>query len=159
MWTGVIFVQILLLFGLTACGGGHEDNGANSVPSVKVECSSADVGDCSANTKVVYVGIIENLAMDCGATMHGLDSAQRQLLFTVSGQAVSTRSGIYLMATVNSWFNSTGGNQDTLNEGSYRVCSFVDSNANGQLDTTEPVSSSQISAGDAQHTLSIWIVH
>ena len=155
----MIFVQILLIFALTACGGGHEDNGANSIPSIKVECSSADVADCSANTKVVYVGIIENLAMDCGATMHGLSNAQRQLLFTVSGQAVSTRSGVYLIATINSWFNSTGGSQDTLNEGSYKVCSFVDFNGNGQLDNTEPVSSSQVSAGDSQHTLAIWIAH
>ncbi len=155
----MIFVQILLFFAVSGCGGGHENNGANSIPAVKVECSSSNVGDCSLNAKVVYVGIIENLAMDCGATMHGLSNSQRQLLFTVSGQAVSTRSGIYLMATVNSWSNSTGGSQDTLNEGSYGVCSFVDSNGNGQLDNTEPVASGQVSAGDSNFTLSTWAAH
>jgi hypothetical protein len=152
-----IIFSLIAALTLTACGGGGDGDSANYIPSIQIECSSGLVGDCSLNAKFVYTGLIENLAMDCDSTLKALNASQRQALFTVSGSATSSRNGIYLIATINSWTNSTGGRQDIINPGSYRVCSFVDSNGNGQLDSAEPVGSGQVNAGDNNYILNSWV--
>jgi hypothetical protein len=151
-----LMTAFMFILTISACGGGSDGESANYVPSVKVECSSAVVSDCALSSKPVFVGLVENLAMNCDNTLHGLNAAQRQLLFTVSGTATSGSNGIYLIATVSTWTNSSGGRQDVLNPGSYKVCAFVDSNGNGQLDTNEPVGSGQANAGDSYYILDSW---
>jgi len=146
---------LILILVLTACGGGKNDT-ANFIPNIQLECSSTAVSDCSANAKPVWAGLIEDLAMNCDNTLKNLNASQRQTLFAVSGSATSSRNGIYLIATVSSWVNSTGGSQDTLNNGDFKVCAFVDTNGNGQLDSTEPVGEGQVSAGGSFYILNTW---
>ncbi len=149
------FVLMPFILILSSCGGNGEGSG-NYIPSVQVECSGVAVTDCNQNAKTVYVGLIESLALDCDDTLNGLSESQRQQLFVVTGRATSTRSGIYLMALISQWKNSSGGSQSVLNPGSYHVCAFVDSNGNGQLDTNEPVGQGVLTTGAGTYILDTW---
>ncbi len=142
---------------LSACGGGG-DGGGNYIPTVQLQCATASVAGCSQNGKTAWVGIIETLtAADCDDTLATLNSTQRQQLFNVSGSVVSTQSGAYLTGRVSEWTNTTGGNQDVLNPGTYEVCAFVDLNGNDVIDTNEPVGRGQISpGGSGTYILSSW---
>lgn len=148
---------MMLAFVLVGCGGGDGSGSATSIPSVQIECSSAQVAGCAAHGKTAHVGLIESLALTCDGTLHGLSPAQRQALFAVTGSSVSSSSGSILTATINQWTNSTGGSQDVLNAGAYVVCAFIDSNGNGQLDTNEPLATGVATTGEGTVTLNSWV--
>lgn len=151
-----LLATVTVITTLTSCGGGDGTGSEKSIPSVQLECSSAQVGDCSLDGKMAYAGLIESLVLDCDGTLHGLTASQRQQLFAVTGSAVASRTGIYLIARISSWFNNSGGSQNVLNSGNYPVCAFIDSNGNGQLDTGEPVGSGQTATGAGTYVLSSW---
>ncbi len=151
------FTLLTAVFMFTACSGGG-DSGGNFIPTVQLQCATAAVAGCSQNGKTAWVGLIQTLtAGDCDDTLATLDSSQRQLLFTVSGSVVSSQAGAYLTGRVSDWINSTGGQQDVLNPGTYEVCAFVDLNGNDVIDTNEPVGRGQISTGGSgTYILSTW---
>lgn len=153
-WRGALLI-ISSSF-LQSCGGGG-DSGGNFIPTVQLECATAGVAGCSQNGKTAWVGLIESLAADCDDTLATLASNQRQQLFNVNGSVVSSQAGAYLTGRVSSWTNSTGGEQDVLNPGTYQVCAFVDLNGNDVIDTNEPVGQGQVSiGGSGTFILSNW---
>lgn len=153
-WRGLFSLTILI--SLNACGGGG-DSGDNFIPTVQLECATAAVAGCSQNGKAAWVGLIESLAADCDDTLATLTATQRQQLFNVNGSVISSQAGAYLTGRVSSWSNSTGGDQDVLNPGSYQVCAFVDLNGNDVIDTNEPVGQGQVSIGSTgTYILSNW---
>ncbi len=146
----------ILLATLVACSGDGEGSGGNFVPVVQIQCTTAAIADCGLNGKTAFVGLIETLTLDCDDTLAGLNATQRQQLFTVSGSVVTSQAGAYLTGRVSSWVNSTGGQQDVLNPGTYEVCAFVDSNGDGDIDTNEPVGRGQVSVGTSTYILTTW---
>lgn len=147
---------IVVFVALAGCSGGGDESGGNFVPNIELECPSGTIGTCTGNGKTAYFGLIETLTLDCDDTLTGLNSAQRQALFLVSGTAVTVQSGGYLTGRITNWINSTGGQQDVLNPGTYQVCGFIDANGNGVIDANEPVGKGQVSAGTSNYIVTTW---
>lgn len=148
---------VILSLMLSSCSGGGGGSSGNFIPVIQVECATGSLATCNTSGKTAYVGIIETLTLDCDDSMAGLNASQRQQLFTASGQTIPSVSGAYLIGRVSSWVNSTGGQQDVLNPGTYQVCAFVDLNSNGAIDTNEPVARGQFSTGGSgTYILNSW---
>lgn len=139
-----------------ACGSSSEEKSSEFIPDIPVECTAAQVADCAATAKPIFAGLISNLTADCDDFLTGMNATQRQITFEASSTSITSRSGIYLTASMHNWVNNTGGAIDTLLPGDYFVCAFVDSNSNGILDTNEPVGEGVVTLGETDFVLDTW---
>jgi hypothetical protein len=104
----------------------------------------------------LFVGLIESLSERCDDFLSGQNALQRRLSFVATGEAVTSRSGIYLIGTVDSWKNSYGGRIDVLSPGTYEACAFIDTNGNGVIDTNEPYAGGTVQLGTDDFELTQW---
>jgi hypothetical protein len=149
------WLSILMLIALTACGAGQEKS-SEFIPDIPVECTAAQAADCSGTGYTVYVGLTNSLGADCDDYLSGQNATQRRQSFDVTGSASASRNGIYLIATIDSWINSSGGTADVLLAGDYEVCAFIDTNGNGVIDTNEPTGTGTVTAGQTGFILNTW---
>jgi hypothetical protein len=150
-----LFASAFAVAALVRCSGGGGSS-TSFIPDVWVECSTAQVSQCSGTGLSVWIGMTSTLSASCENTLVSLSASQRRLSFTATGSAVSTRKGIYLFASVTNWVSTTGATIDVLDPGTYKACSFVDTNGNDLLDTNEPVGSADIVVGQTNEPVSNW---
>lgn len=146
---------LILIFTLVGCGGGDEED-ANYIPALEIECPSGSIAACGSGGATVYGAIHDDPSINCDTTLKGLDASSRRLTFVVTGQATSTTSGAYLTASITAWKNSSNGTASSLDSGSYRGCAFIDANSNDRLDSGEPVAGGDLSPGTARVRLTSW---
>ncbi len=148
------FVLILTIAG---CGSAGNEDASEFIPDVPLECVSGQAADCAGDDLPVFVGLSEGLAGSaCDDFLTGMTAVQRRRSFLASGSSRSTAKGNILTATINKWENDLGGPIDVLPSGTYQVCAFIDTNGNGEIDTSEPVGEGQLIPGRTDFILSVW---
>ena len=147
---------LALVFAALGCG--KQEKSSEFIPYVTALCTSTQAADCSGDALELFVGLVDSMAgADCDDFLTGMNATQRRLSFIASGTATTSRAGIYLTGTVTEWKGSTGATVDVLNPGSYQVCAFIDTDANGLLDTNEPVGTGALTPGGDFFELDDWL--
>lgn len=145
---------LVLAFILVSCNSAEV--GEDFIPSLQVECEAGQASHCSGTALPVFVGIARSLVQDCDDFLLGKNALQRRQSFIASGTATSTRSGIYLVATIDSWVAPDGGSIDQLDTVMHQLCAFIDTNGDGDLDTNEPVATGNFFPGVTGQRLIDW---
>lgn len=152
---------LLLPFILTSClqtGGGDSPLYA-VIQDLEVECAVDAVPTCNSSGKTIYVGLTSDTDVNCESYMQVLNSNNFAFSFDASGTTSSNYDGIAVRGTVSSWVGEVGQSIGELEKRSYKVCAFMDVNANGQLDVNEPAGSGTLSPGGTSVDLTDWFSH
>ncbi|MCB0384315.1 MAG: hypothetical protein KDD43_02905, partial [Bdellovibrionales bacterium] len=131
---------LFLPVGCLQTGGGDSPIYA-FIPDVEVECAVDAVPTCNSSGKTIYVGLTSDTDVDCENYLLVLNSTNFAFSFDGSGVISSTFDGLALRGTVSSWTGSQGQIIGDLEKRTYRICAFVDSNNDGNLDVNEPTGS------------------
>lgn len=145
---------------LTACPAGTEENTSHFIPDVTVECAQGQADDCfsAASGRKVYVGFISNLNIICRTYLNGITAAAFATYFDAAGIGSVFKDGSFMVGQVQNWTDSQGVPLATVKRGNYRLCAFIDTNSDGQLDNGEPVGEGEffVSGGLAKATIDFW---
>ncbi|MCB0365588.1 MAG: hypothetical protein H6624_04145 [Bdellovibrionaceae bacterium] len=139
--------------------GGSDSPIYSFIPDVEVECAVDAVPSCNSSGKIIYVGLTSDTDVDCESYLVVLSSTNFAFSFDGSGSATSSYDGLAIRGTVSSWRGSQGQIIGELEKRTYRICAYIDSNGDGNLDVNEPVGSGLLSPGSSTVQLTDWFAY
>ncbi len=95
------------------------------------------------------MGITNEFALDCKSVLSSPSRIVRNQAFLAIAENVPlTHSGFVSRANVTNWSNSLGSSVVDLQEGTYKICAFIESSSgNDRLDLGEPIGAGLLTVG------------
>lgn len=150
-----IFGLLFLSFGCSGNSGSSEDL---TLPIVEVRCNEAMATKCSTSQsgKTVYLGVTSQWGQSCGLFIQNQTGGNFYRAFQAStNMNLSISSGV-LYQQGNTWIDDSGSAVTKLINTSYRLCGFIDTTPNQQLDVGEPILEMDMSFQTSQVTADQW---
>ena len=124
---------------LASCSG---SNVARQVvtPNIDLRCLPSQSNLCGAlgQARQFRIGLVFSPSAVCSELILAAGSDFKQI-FSISGEAESEFTGIFLRGTVSTLVDSSGQTLSEVSSGSYTLCGHLDENQNGLLDSGEPI--------------------
>lgn len=143
------FICTLLLLLLSACSNEQASDYIDA-PNLDFECSFLDAQGCHTSNinKPIFIGLEDNLNANCRTKIALLKDTQFISNFIYSAWTLTITNGSILTGVFTHWVNYAQTPIINMPKQSYKVCSFIDLNENGQVDILEPMSESLLTLGE-----------
>lgn len=128
---------ILVLLLTTGCiETGGDGSGSTVVPDLDMLCNFAVCA--TSRSAVMWAGWTADTSTDCETLLLTLTSANSfDENFDAWGTGTIFIDGGFQRAFITEWFDINDGAVAQLNNGTYKLCGFYDTNGNDQLDLNE----------------------
>ena len=104
----------------------------------------------------MFAGLISDLSTDCENYLGQISAMNFTAAFDASGETEGEASGSELIGFVTQWFDPQNNRITNLEQSTFRVCAFVDTNNDGELTFGEPVGSGDVTMGVTTAVIDDW---
>lgn len=140
LWRGLMKAKLFIILGALALAScietGESEGSSDVIPDVEVQCNQSICA--TSGTATSYVGLTSDTSLDCQNFLNTFTVANPfEQNFEAWGTGTIVLDGGFQTIIISDWFDANNATIGRLDNGTYLMCGFYDTNDNQQLDALE----------------------